>query len=151
MAPPKLRISQEAFDALVEENMEEFGMEQEEALEDAITAFTLQGADLTGIMTKAKPAGQAPGALHPVILATQRLLDILDSCQAAVAPGAGPGAELRAALPGLCVAAQELQLACCSGGGGLEATGKAADDAAEEGVQVAVRHGAVEAAVRTCQ
>lgn len=30
--PPKLRVSQEAFDAAVQENIDEFGMEPEEAL-----------------------------------------------------------------------------------------------------------------------
>lgn len=33
---PKKRISQETFDAAVEENIEEFEMERDEAIEDAI-------------------------------------------------------------------------------------------------------------------
>lgn len=41
-------VSQGAFDALVAENVEEFGMDAEEAAEDAVRALTLQGADLTG-------------------------------------------------------------------------------------------------------
>lgn len=49
MAPTKkLQISQEAFDAVVNENVEEFGMEMEEALADAVTTFQLQGVDLSG-------------------------------------------------------------------------------------------------------
>lgn len=41
-------VSQGAFDALVAENMEEFGMDAEEAAEDAVRALSLQGADLRG-------------------------------------------------------------------------------------------------------
>ncbi|XP_072982566.1 uncharacterized protein [Typha latifolia] len=43
-------ISQEAFEALVKENMEDLGMEPDEALEDAIETLTLQGVDLSGII-----------------------------------------------------------------------------------------------------
>ncbi|KAH7440370.1 hypothetical protein KP509_04G104100 [Ceratopteris richardii] len=46
-----LQISQEAFDAVVKENMEDFGMDLQEALQDAIHTFKLQGADLKGIIT----------------------------------------------------------------------------------------------------
>lgn len=42
-------ISQEAFEALVAENMEDLGMEPEEALEDALQTLTLQGVDLSGL------------------------------------------------------------------------------------------------------
>ncbi|RWW19980.1 hypothetical protein GW17_00015932 [Ensete ventricosum] len=41
-------ISQEAFEALVTENMEDLGMDPEEALEDALHTLTLQGVDLSG-------------------------------------------------------------------------------------------------------
>ncbi|KAK9166865.1 hypothetical protein Scep_002056 [Stephania cephalantha] len=44
-------ISQEAFDGLVKENMEDLGMDPAEALQDAIEALTLQGVDLSGIVT----------------------------------------------------------------------------------------------------
>ncbi|KAK9162856.1 hypothetical protein Syun_003758 [Stephania yunnanensis] len=43
-------ISQEAFDGLVKENMEDLGMDPAEALRDAIEALTLQGVDLSGIV-----------------------------------------------------------------------------------------------------
>uniref|UniRef100_A0A1D1XXS1 Armadillo repeat-containing protein 6 n=1 Tax=Anthurium amnicola TaxID=1678845 RepID=A0A1D1XXS1_9ARAE len=43
-------ISQEAFEEMVRENMEDLGMEPAEALEDAIHALSLQGVDLTGIV-----------------------------------------------------------------------------------------------------
>ena len=48
MATRKYRISQEAFDGAVQENIEEFGMEKEEAIEDAIKTFSMQGADISG-------------------------------------------------------------------------------------------------------
>jgi hypothetical protein len=49
MGPPAARtISQEAFDELVNENIDDLGMDPDEALEDAIQTLTLQGADLSG-------------------------------------------------------------------------------------------------------
>ncbi|KAI9124143.1 hypothetical protein K1719_005443 [Acacia pycnantha] len=54
MAPPKATnrtISQEAFDEMVKENMEDLGMDPAEALQDTIEILTLQGVDLTGIIT----------------------------------------------------------------------------------------------------
>ncbi|CAI0447043.1 unnamed protein product [Linum tenue] len=53
MAPPSKNvrsISQEAFDELVKENMEDLGMEPAEALEDAIQSLSIQGVDLSGIV-----------------------------------------------------------------------------------------------------
>ncbi|KAJ8450818.1 hypothetical protein Cgig2_032443 [Carnegiea gigantea] len=49
--PPKKTISQEAFDEVVTENMEDLGMDPAEALQDAIDTLTLQGVDLSGIIT----------------------------------------------------------------------------------------------------
>lgn len=43
-------ISQQAFDSLVMENMEDLGMDPDEALQDAIQTLTLQGVDLSGII-----------------------------------------------------------------------------------------------------
>ncbi|RWR92503.1 armadillo repeat-containing protein 6 isoform X1 [Cinnamomum micranthum f. kanehirae] len=53
MGPPKSvrTISQQAFEGLVKENMEDLGMDPTEALEDAIQTLTLQGVDLSGIVT----------------------------------------------------------------------------------------------------
>lgn len=42
-------ISQEAFDDLVKENIEDLDMDPTEALQDAIQTLTLQGVDLTGL------------------------------------------------------------------------------------------------------
>lgn len=51
MGPPKTvrTISQEAFDEVVKENVEDLGMDPAEALEDAIQTLTLQGVDLSGL------------------------------------------------------------------------------------------------------
>ncbi|XP_019192856.1 PREDICTED: armadillo repeat-containing protein 6-like isoform X1 [Ipomoea nil] len=53
MGSPKAvrTVSQEAFDEMVKENMEDLGMHATEALEDAIQTLTLQGVDLSGIVT----------------------------------------------------------------------------------------------------
>jgi hypothetical protein len=45
-----IAISQEAFDDMVRENMEDLGMDPDEALADAVEALTLQGADLAGTL-----------------------------------------------------------------------------------------------------
>ena len=52
MGPPKYAvrtISQEAFDELVKENMDDLGMEPTEALNEAIETLTLQCVDLSGL------------------------------------------------------------------------------------------------------
>lgn len=56
MGPPKTTtttrtISQEAFEELVKENIDDLGMDPSEALQDAIQTLTLQGVDLSGIVT----------------------------------------------------------------------------------------------------
>ena len=43
------RVTQETFDNVVLENMEEFGMTKEEAIEDSIKQFTTQGVDLSAV------------------------------------------------------------------------------------------------------
>lgn len=58
MGPPKnavRSISQEAFDELVKENIDDLGMEPAEALQDAIETLTLQGVDLSGMASNASP------------------------------------------------------------------------------------------------
>ncbi|KAH7865499.1 hypothetical protein Vadar_007458 [Vaccinium darrowii] len=53
MGPPKpsITISQQAFDEMVKENIDDLGMDPTEALQDAIETLTLQGVDLSGIVT----------------------------------------------------------------------------------------------------
>lgn len=51
MGPPKTpvrTISQEAFDELVKENIDDLGMDPDEALSDAVETLSLQGVDLSG-------------------------------------------------------------------------------------------------------
>ncbi|GAQ79629.1 hypothetical protein KFL_000340320 [Klebsormidium nitens] len=73
MAPKstKVKVSQEAFDAAVKENIEEFDMEPDEAVSDAVKTFEMQGADLSGIITK--PGGAQAVADHPASQALQAL------------------------------------------------------------------------------
>uniref|UniRef100_A0A6U6BGZ6 Armadillo repeat-containing protein 6 n=2 Tax=Guillardia theta TaxID=55529 RepID=A0A6U6BGZ6_GUITH len=47
----KKRIAQDTFNAVVKENMDDFGMSREEAVEDAIKQFEMQGVDLSNIAT----------------------------------------------------------------------------------------------------
>ncbi|KAI8554419.1 hypothetical protein RHMOL_Rhmol05G0097600 [Rhododendron molle] len=53
MGPPKpsITISQQAFDEMVKENIDDLQMDPTEALQDAIETLTLQGVDLSGIVT----------------------------------------------------------------------------------------------------
>ncbi|XP_057445153.1 uncharacterized protein LOC130737408 [Lotus japonicus] len=67
MAPPPRTISQEAFDEMVKENIDDLDMEPAEALQDAIQTLTLQGVDLSGIVTC------VPGESNPVIECLERL------------------------------------------------------------------------------
>ncbi|CAJ1932791.1 unnamed protein product [Sphenostylis stenocarpa] len=60
-------ISQEAFEELVKENIDDLGMDPTEALQDAIQTLTLQGVDLSGIVTC------VPGESNPVIDCLDRL------------------------------------------------------------------------------
>ncbi|XP_057502527.1 uncharacterized protein LOC130786264 [Actinidia eriantha] len=66
---PALAISQQAFDEMVKENIDDLGMDPTEALQDTIDTLTLQGVDLSGIVTC------APGEVkdNPVIQCLDRL------------------------------------------------------------------------------
>ncbi|KAJ8625087.1 hypothetical protein MRB53_033617 [Persea americana] len=76
MGPPKSvrTISQQAFEGLVKENMEDLGMDPTEALEDAIQTLTLQGVDLSGIVTCIPGVTSAND--NPVIQSLDGLRDI---------------------------------------------------------------------------
>ncbi|XP_071726178.1 uncharacterized protein [Rutidosis leptorrhynchoides] len=77
MAPAKptsRAISQQAFDEMVKENIDDLGMEPTEALTDAIETLTLQGVDLSGIVTNT-----VPGELNPVIESIHRIKQLQDS------------------------------------------------------------------------
>ncbi|PPR85478.1 hypothetical protein GOBAR_AA35220 [Gossypium barbadense] len=73
MAPTKnvRKISQEAFDELVKENIDDLGMDPAEALEDAIQTLSLQGVDLSGIV-KCVP-GEGGIKDHPAMQCLDKL------------------------------------------------------------------------------
>ncbi|KAI3753198.1 hypothetical protein L2E82_25244 [Cichorium intybus] len=77
MAPAKpsaRAISQQAFDEMVKENIDDLGMEPTEALSDAIETLTLQGVDLSGIVTST-----LPGETNPVIQSLDRIKQLQSS------------------------------------------------------------------------
>ncbi|XP_006647944.1 armadillo repeat-containing protein 6 isoform X2 [Oryza brachyantha] len=123
-----IAISQDAFDAMVRENMEDLGMDPDEALADAVDALTLQGADLSGII-KRVPGEAAEAEVSPVM----RVLDELKASAAANDSASGRSEEGIDMLASLLDELREL----CSGEG-------------LENAAVAVRNGAVEALVALC-
>ncbi|GAB2222520.1 hypothetical protein Drorol1_Dr00016638 [Drosera rotundifolia] len=72
-----VRISQEAFEELVRENMEDLGMDPAEALQDAVHTLTLQGVDLSGIVQCVPGQGSAND--NPVVHSLDSLRHLLDS------------------------------------------------------------------------
>eukprot|EP00966_Prymnesium_polylepis_P023914 550692-Prymnesium_polylepis.1 len=57
MAAVYARISQDTFDQAVQENIDEFEMEPEEALADAVSQFESQGVNLDNIVKRLPGAG----------------------------------------------------------------------------------------------
>ena len=88
MGPPR-RITQEAFDAAVAENVEEFGMTPEEALAEAVAGLQLQGVDLSNVRVSLPEEGG------------RRQLRAVAATQALVAAQAAAGDGVRAALAAL--------------------------------------------------
>ncbi|KAI3675276.1 hypothetical protein L1987_84864 [Smallanthus sonchifolius] len=66
--PTGRSISQQAFDEMIKENIDDLGMEPMEALTDAIETLTLQGVDLSGIVTDT-----LPGETNPVVQSLDRI------------------------------------------------------------------------------
>lgn len=100
MADAGRRITQETFDAAVEENMEEFDMERAEAVADAIKQFEMSGVDLRGIVTSAEGS-----ASHPVLSAAQVVKEFATSEGVSVDAVTAALTELKA----LCEASRENQ------------------------------------------
>ncbi|KAG8059350.1 hypothetical protein GUJ93_ZPchr0002g26713 [Zizania palustris] len=117
-----IAISQEAFDAMVRENMEDLDMDPDEALADAVDALTLQGADLSGII-KRVPGEAAAAEVSPV-------MRVLDELKASASGRSEDDLDKLASL------LDELRELCA--GEGLE------------NAAVAVRNGAVEALIGLC-
>ncbi|XP_021738477.1 armadillo repeat-containing protein 6-like [Chenopodium quinoa] len=72
----KRTISQEAFDEIVKENIEDYEMEPAEAVQDAIDSLTLQGVDLSGIITCIP--GESSVEDNPVMKSIDDLMKFLD-------------------------------------------------------------------------
>ncbi|CAI5458272.1 unnamed protein product [Closterium sp. Yama58-4] len=90
MGAGKHAVTQEAFDALVREGMDEFGMAPDEAVEDAVRTLTMQGADLTGIVQAYSATGQR--AEQPAAAAATQLAEALAGWKARQGGGEGEGA-----------------------------------------------------------
>ncbi|KAF7692464.1 hypothetical protein HF521_010074 [Silurus meridionalis] len=78
----KRRIAQETFDSVVRENIEEFDMEESEALNEAIEQFESQGVDLSNIV-KAVPRKSSEATTdaqsHEVLQALHSIRSALES------------------------------------------------------------------------
>ena len=81
MAELHARISQETFDSAVQENIDEFDMEPEEALADAVSQFETQGVNLSNIVKRVPgaDAGDDPAA----VVALRGIKDTLEAAQEA--------------------------------------------------------------------
>ena len=75
MAALYARISQETFDGVVQENIDEFDMEPEEALADAISQFDSQGVNLDNIVKRVPGASAEDDP--PAIQAVRLLQDTI--------------------------------------------------------------------------
>lgn len=73
---PVKKISQETFDEAVKTNIEDFGMDPEEALQGAIEEFQMQGYDLTGIIKSAEGTNLDE---HAVSTSTRELEEALNT------------------------------------------------------------------------
>ncbi|XP_076465673.1 armadillo repeat-containing protein 6-like [Babylonia areolata] len=75
------QITQQTFDDVVKENMQEFEMTAEEAIEDAVKQFESQEVNLANIIRDVSLYSGADGndtTVHPVIAAVQKLSQALD-------------------------------------------------------------------------
>ncbi|XP_071107843.1 armadillo repeat-containing protein 6-like [Haliotis cracherodii] len=78
------QITQETFDDVVKENMEDFDMAVEDAIEDAVQQFQTQGVSLDNIVKDGSlySGGGGVDVIHPVIKAVQDLSLISDDAEA---------------------------------------------------------------------
>tara|TARA_B110000977_G_scaffold131133_2_gene167143 strand:+ start:9469 stop:11208 length:1740 start_codon:yes stop_codon:yes gene_type:complete len=76
-AKPLRRVTQQTFDECVQENIDDFDLEPEEAVADAVKEFTLQGVDLSEIdKSYAGPEGRGE---HPVVALTKAFVEAVES------------------------------------------------------------------------
>ncbi|XP_073705397.1 armadillo repeat-containing protein 6 isoform X1 [Garra rufa] len=79
------RITQETFDEVVRENIEEFDMDESEALKEAIEQFESQGVDLSNIVKAVPKVSSEENAEDQ----THEVLQALESLKTAVASSSG--------------------------------------------------------------
>lgn len=70
-----MSINQDTFDEVVKENMEDFGMDKEEAARDAIEQFKFQGANLSQVNTSADGVRRDIRAAVVALLETLRQME----------------------------------------------------------------------------
>jgi len=106
------RITQETFDEVVQGNIEDFDMETEEAVREAITEFEMQGVDLSQIIKDY--AGADGRGDHPIVAVVRALADAIETGDAAgqIVPACDA---LREALTGEGVAPGSLEAAAKAG------------------------------------
>ncbi|KAF8410007.1 hypothetical protein HHK36_002527 [Tetracentron sinense] len=134
MGPKGVRvISQEAFDELVRENMEDLGMDPADALQDAIETLTLQGVDFSGIVTCIPGVSSVKD--NPVIQSLDRLEEIVSRSkdQGNEAPTSGFGDKDLEEMADLLDTFSDL---CCNEGSG--------------NASIATRNGGVELVCSIC-
>lgn len=76
------RITQETFDAVVKENMDDFEMDAQEAVADAVKQFESQGVNLMNIIKQAPQEtsdGQQSASRHPILFILQNIQDTLNN------------------------------------------------------------------------
>ena len=74
--PPR-RISQETFDEAVQQNIDDFDLDPDEAVADAVKEFELQNVDLSEIDTSyAGPEGRGE---HPVVASTKMFVEAVEA------------------------------------------------------------------------
>ena len=77
------RVSQETFDEAVQENIDTFDMEPEEALADAVSQFESQGINLSNIVKRVPGADAADDP--PAVVALRELKNALEAAAEAYA------------------------------------------------------------------
>ena len=130
------RISQETFDAVVRENVEDFDMDAAEAVREAREQFEHQGVDLTGVDVSGSEERKAERAALVADVALVKKAaaggvarpDLLEALARAATPGRGRG-RAAASARSTVVAAQGSALARLARSRADEATDAAGDAA----------------------
>ncbi|EEH56071.1 uncharacterized protein MICPUCDRAFT_40627 [Micromonas pusilla CCMP1545] len=125
-AAARKKISQAAFDECVRSNINDFDLDPDEAVADAMKEFELQGVDLSDVETSyAGPDGRGE---HPAAIATRAYVAAVEAGDRDAVAAAGEA--LRARLGG---GAEETPgwCAACVGAGGVQGAASAVADVAK--------------------